>query len=391
MLFEQFILNEYNAPLMNKLVAKFKVQKPDLQDSTIINYIERFKRYKDHPQVTQKDIMQYDWKELERVIDSLPLSRKEQLGTVAKPSITGATPIYNKNGIRAFVGTDKKSCLTLGNGHKWCISARGDGNMYHEYRHTYAGTPYFVFNDNLSSEVNEDGSFADPKHAVVVFFYNREIHSGGGQYKFTVSDADNKGDTEYKDFDHILQDYSFLLPLKSKIVHVEPPQEEKQHHEIRKSIDKEFNNIKVELDPDRTFTVAFDPFYRSIVDVKLQTVKDVRSGKLVLYKFRLAQDKSKPIPEGFDEGDFEIVERNVVLDSSKLEQDIQDQKDRLMKDMKEELWLDTKLLPSYKIVAKPSVPTKKEHKELMDTYYQKCEDLIIKMNKQLRGLNYPAQ
>jgi len=62
--------------------------------------------------------------------------------------------------------------------YSFCISARGRENQYSGYRLEDVGTPYFVFNDNKTSERNPDGTFVDPEHLLIVFIFDR----GGGRY-----------------------------------------------------------------------------------------------------------------------------------------------------------------------------------------------------------------
>ena len=59
-------------------------------------------------------------------------------------------PIFNKNGIKIFKGTDIGSCIRLGKGEAFCIS-QPSNNMYQSYRDSKNSSFYFIYDDNNKS------------------------------------------------------------------------------------------------------------------------------------------------------------------------------------------------------------------------------------------------
>jgi len=59
-------------------------------------------------------------------------------------------PIFNKNGIKIFKGTDIGSCIRLGKGESFCIS-QPSNNMYQSYRDSKNSSFYFIYDDNNKS------------------------------------------------------------------------------------------------------------------------------------------------------------------------------------------------------------------------------------------------
>lgn len=208
MLFEEFskIYEAYSEKLKDSLVAKFRAEKPTLAKQTILAYINKFEKSKESLRIIQKDITKYRWDEFERVLDSLPISSRIKAGKIA---VDGGDEIYSKDGLRVYTGENKRMCIKYGNGYNWCISARGDENMYNRYRLDEGGTPYFVFDSNRSSEKKSNG-FVEPLHAAVVFvFKNFE----GEIYKYSFSNANNVGDDDFDTIKEMIEDYPYLKPI----------------------------------------------------------------------------------------------------------------------------------------------------------------------------------
>jgi len=66
----EMILREYNEKLLNQIIKKFQEEAPGLDTNIIRIYINRFVQIKNSPNVTEKDITKYTWKQLETVVDS---------------------------------------------------------------------------------------------------------------------------------------------------------------------------------------------------------------------------------------------------------------------------------------------------------------------------------
>jgi uncharacterized protein YhfF len=234
------IIPEYSDAIKRKLIDKFAKEEEGVSPDVIEAYIKRFKEIKKSPKILEKDIFKYSWKELEQTVDS------NQPKRIRAGKINGGEPsgdanlVYHKDRLRVYVGKSKNACIKYGNGYSFCISARGEDNMYDSYRHHHEGTPYFVFDDTKSSSKKKDGSFEDPSHALVIFKYQR-LRRNNKQY--SVTDADNKGDDEYFDFYGIAQDYPRLSGLKNIFVHSEPPDEEKRKYIITKKYNEIIRGI----------------------------------------------------------------------------------------------------------------------------------------------------
>jgi len=150
----------YSEKLVQQLIDKFKEETPDLDDSIIRGYIDRFQQIKDSPNVVEKDITKYSWDDLETtIINNQP---KDSTKNVNKQEDT----IYNDNGLEILIGNSKDSCIMYGGGYRFCISARGERNAFDNYRTD--NTIYFVIDHERSNEKDEEGNYIDPYHVIVV-------------------------------------------------------------------------------------------------------------------------------------------------------------------------------------------------------------------------------
>lgn len=234
----EMVIKEYNETLINNLISKYKSLNPGLDDGTIRKYIERFSQIKDSPKVQEKDITKYTWQSLENVVTLVKTKPKRSGADELTPE--NVDLIYNRNGIRVYKAFTKEACLKYGTGYNFCISSRGDRNMYDFYRIEGDGTPYFVFNDNLSKEKNEDGTFVEPNHLVVVFKYGvrRETNA-----LYTVTDANNKGDKSFYTFKDLGEKYTWLRDLKDLFIDWAPNEYEKRMHGIVSDYDTRIKSI----------------------------------------------------------------------------------------------------------------------------------------------------
>ena len=263
---ENNILNEYTDKIINQLIDKFKQEKPNLAPNIIQSYIERFSQIKDSPRVSEKDILKYSWKELETIVDSnQPKRIKAGKINDGEPN-SDANLVYNQNGLRIYLGKDKKSCIKYGNGYSFCISARGGDNMYNDYRYEQKGTPYFVFDDTKSSEQDENGNFIDPTHLLVIFVYDDVVDFDEYDdtiYRlpiyYTVTTANNPGEDKYNGFNYLENKYPRLKGLRNLFRGVEPENKEKAEYELELQYDNKINTTNREfenlwnLDPEQNY------------------------------------------------------------------------------------------------------------------------------------------
>jgi hypothetical protein len=195
------LLNEYGQSLIQTLIEKFKQEEPALTPTIIRNYIDRFDRIKNN--LPEKDITKYSWKDLENAVDGYQPKQRIKAGTL-DATVTDANLLYNQNKVRIYLGKDKKSCIKYGNGYRFCISARGEENMYGYYRIAKKGTPYFIFNDSLPKE--------NPNHVLVLFVYDiAENFKEKSRYKIT--NALNNNDKPYSSIQSIISDYPWIKPI----------------------------------------------------------------------------------------------------------------------------------------------------------------------------------
>jgi hypothetical protein len=254
-LLEDFpLLNEYSEATINLLIDKFKSYKN--YPNKIRKYVDAFDKIRDRLPKEERDIFKYSWEELESVLSDYYQPKRIKAGKIndGEPS-SDANLVYNQNGLRIYAAASLELCVKYGNGYSFCISARGDQNMYQDYRYplgttsddkiSFVGTPYFVFDDTKSSEKNEDGSFVDPEHLLVVF-YNEEIidydnysddeYDGSFEYEapssYSVTDADNEGEKKYDDFERVEQVYPRLKGLRDIFKYIEPPYKEKEENAL---------------------------------------------------------------------------------------------------------------------------------------------------------------
>lgn len=322
-------LNEFTEKVINQLVVKFnKEGGPD--ENVIRAYVQRFKQIQN--KLEKKDPFKYTWKEFETVVDANP-EKRIKAGKL-DPTVSDANLIYNKDGIRVYAGTDKNSCIKYGNGYSWCISARGERNLYANYRldsHILA-TPYFVFNDNLSSELI-DGQFVDKSHALVIFVRN----DTSGYYKsapYTVTDAENRGDRRFSNFQDVQKVYPWLNDQVGRLIKPVPPLDrEVQEYKILQNFNVEMQSQGAEFANDpSTLPELFkfintDDLCRSFLhDIKVSVLEGKKIDDLIKavhrQKFTLAKITHLVIQDIGEELEDVTIEYNLSGDFSKQIKDI---------------------------------------------------------------------
>jgi hypothetical protein len=210
-----------------ELINKYQNEKPNLTQNVIRTYIDRFEQIKNSPQITQKDIYQLSWMDLEKIIDAS--QKKDIKAGKMDVSIPDENLLYDKNNIRVYKAPNRKSCIRYGGGYNFCISARGDDNMYDSYRES--GSPYFVFFDDLPKN--------DPNHLLVVIRYNDDFED----YRYTVTNTLNQGDEEFESKDELISSYPQLGSVVDLFTVIE---REPKEHLIWK-INKTYDDLRTKL------------------------------------------------------------------------------------------------------------------------------------------------
>jgi hypothetical protein len=254
------LLNEYSQGLIKKLLEKYKLEMPNLPNETIIKYIKDFEAISS--KLDNKDILKYNWKQLETAVDS-NRSVRIKAGKV-DPTAEDANMLYKKDGIRLYHANSKRACIKYSNGYSFCIGARGDENMYHSYRkdgdETKVGTPYFVFNDNMSSD--------DPSHVLVIFVKSQVmggVFNGKTVIEYTVTNANNDGDEEYDSVEDIVADYPFIKPLIGHLKPVPISDNETKFYAEKDALDSDISELSSSLYSSR----IYPPVLTNMLDVML--------------------------------------------------------------------------------------------------------------------------
>jgi hypothetical protein len=228
------LTEEYSQKVVNQLIDKFKRENPEVDIDTLKDYINRFDQIKNGPNIVNKDISTYTFNELESVvIDSM---------TNIKPkSYKGDSDldlVYRGDGLTIFLADEKEKCIKYGNGYSFCISSYGDDNRYGDYRYDAGGTPYFIFNSRLSTKKYDDNDewdeYLDPDHLLVLFVYtappmqpedeyvdyseDKEYQYQNMSEYYSITEAGNRGERYYMDFNTIETYYPHLKGLKNVFI-----------------------------------------------------------------------------------------------------------------------------------------------------------------------------
>jgi hypothetical protein len=282
-LLEDDFLAEYSQGIINKLTSKFKQENPSLSDDEIKTYINRFDSVKGNLPTDKRDITKYSWNELEQVI-ATNQSKRVKAGKINDGEPEDANLVYNQDDLRVYVGKTKKACIKYGNGYSFCISARGDDNLYGDYRFEQEGTPYFIFDDSKSSERNEEGYFEDPNHLLVVFY-----HKGNEDkyHEYSVTDANNIETDTFYDWKKLIQYYPGQPKLKNlediiKPVELDP--KEKAEYDLKVKYNNALNKFAIYSE---TFISAGDYKYYRIPNINSanKIIDQLINNQLVPYRF----------------------------------------------------------------------------------------------------------
>jgi len=165
-----------------KALEKFKKEKPELGDQQIKYYIDKFSDKQSSNVFQKKDIFQYKFDELEKLIDANFPSDVSKKTDDDEVDFKGSEDvIYNQNGLLILLGDLKEKCIRYGKGYSWCISRTDSSNMFFSYR-MRLNEPvfYFVFDEDKPKE--------DIYHAIVIYINN--------QGDYYVATSNNPGDKE---------------------------------------------------------------------------------------------------------------------------------------------------------------------------------------------------
>jgi hypothetical protein len=320
-------LKEYSSKLVNDLTVKFKQEKPNLGVDIIQSYINRFAQIKDSPRVIEKDITKYNWKDLETTVDAnQPKRIKAGKINDGEPS-KDANLVYNQNGLRIYVGKTKNACIKYGNGYSFCISARGDDNLYHDYRYEQGGTPYFVFDDTKSSEQDKNGNFIDPTHLLVIFAHEDVEY----QAPYTVTTADNPGEDQYSFFKNIEDKYPRLKGLEKIFQPVGIDPKEEAEYKLINLYDGKLGYINANYGNygGKNYIKGFwDIYHLDTIKFADKMIDELLSEGAEIYKFTA---KLKPLADTSDYFTRTVSQNRYVKVGGKIS--VEDQKNNFIEDV----------------------------------------------------------
>jgi hypothetical protein len=226
------IKEAYSVGLINIMTEKFLAANPNVDEDKIREYIKQFDQIKSSPNVKEKDITKYTWEQLVNVIID-NANKKIKAGKVTD-DISKQDLVYQQDGLEIYKGETSEGCIRYGNGYNFCISSRGEDNMYKTYRNEFnKGTPYFIFDRNLNNEPVEDRydfTYKDPKHLLVLIAFEGEndgIETPDGytfedgpnddvsDIYYSLTEAGNKGTYYFSSFKSIVGKFPKLAKLKS--------------------------------------------------------------------------------------------------------------------------------------------------------------------------------
>jgi hypothetical protein len=286
-----------------ELIKKYQKEKPNLTPNVIRAYIDRFEEIKNSPQITQKDIYQLSWMDLVRIVDAS--QKKDIKAGKMDVSIPDENLIYDKNNIRVYKASNRESCIKYGDGYNFCISARGDGEMYQKYRIDDDGSPYFVFFDNITKD--------DPNHLLVVFYYKTKNN-------FSVTDAKNEGEKYFGSKDELISSYPQLKPIINLFNPIPIEKKEKMKSYLDEIYDEQLkliNKLKEKLREQTNYLIAFD---NDLIKILQEKKNDILTNKKDVFRVEEYIDDYNPYEEMthlefFDKGtSIEQVRKEVIND-----------------------------------------------------------------------------
>jgi len=212
-----------------KALKKFKSEKPEMGDAQIKYYINKFSEKGESSVFKKKDIFQYKFDELEKLIDA-NFSSDSYSDKDDDIDFKGSEDVvYNDNGLLILLGDLKEKCIRYGKGYSWCISRKDTSNMFFSYR-MRLNEPvfYFVF--------DEDKPKDDKYHAMVIY-----INSQGEYY---VANSLNTGDKKMS-WSEIESIQPKLKGLKKLFKHVPLTADERKDYERFKDgiSDEEYDKL----------------------------------------------------------------------------------------------------------------------------------------------------
>lgn len=181
---------------------------PYLGMQMVNHYVNEFKKIKNNLPPDKRDITKYGWEDLEQVVDSNQSIEKIEKSMI---EVDNSDVLYNQNNLKILKANTKQSCIKYGTGYGFCISSRGAGNQYYNYRYgnyydKRERSIYFVIDEDKTKDIRSTNPlrFKDPTHMLVIMVTKEmnhvELPSGkfrkeqGYTLNYQVTNANNDGD-----------------------------------------------------------------------------------------------------------------------------------------------------------------------------------------------------
>lgn len=228
-------LNEAMSPKeIQRFTQKFKDEAEDfnisIPEDEIKKAIELFdSKFKQDPNVAEKDLEKYTLKQLIKLVSSKPGFEKEKVAITPTPDM-----VYNENGIIIYNGDVEGKCIMYGAGERWCITRGSFGNYRFDPQRGYPNF-YLVKNTNLPD--------SDPLSFVAIQARNN------GRYVWT-NRLNNPHESKEMDFDKLTDEIPYLNSIDNarNILRHIPVNKSEQNVEKRFKDGISFNEWANDLD-----------------------------------------------------------------------------------------------------------------------------------------------
>ena len=302
----RILKEEYSDKVIEQLVNKFKREDPKEDENVIRAYIKRFDKVKGDTSVLNKDIFSYSLEKLRYVLIDFFKENKPK-------SFKGDTDmdvVYNRDNVKIYRADNRNKCITYGKGYSFCISSYSDTDSYRKHIIRDKGTPYFILNKNYSNRSN-NGLFEEPEHMMVII-----AHDGSGIHKdnvglikfkdneelaayrdvfsldkfYSVTTANNLGETYFINFDNIVSRYPFLGGLESVFKVLPVSEKEDKHLSFEKlaKVEMEYFIIKHKKFAFKDSCGGYLPVLRDYNDLRSGEIKErFLKGEYVKYTLTL--------------------------------------------------------------------------------------------------------
>jgi hypothetical protein len=303
----RILKEEYSDKVIEQLVNKFKREDPKEDENVIRAYIKRFDKVKGDTSVLNKDIFSYSLEKLRYVLIDFFKENKPK-------SFKGDTDmdvVYNSDNVKIYRADSRNKCITYGKGYSFCISSYSDTDSYRKHIIRDKGTPYFVLNKNYSNRSN-NGFFEEPEHIMVIIAYDGSgiSNTNIGLIKFkdvfeeleaqrdvfsldkfySVTNANNMGETYFINFDNIVKMYPFLEGLEGVFNMLPVSEKDVKHIEFEQFAKVEMQKIiiKHKKFAFRDSCGGYLPILRDYNDLRSGEVKErFLKGEYVKYTLAL--------------------------------------------------------------------------------------------------------